>query len=573
MGAHRTQRPGVASASIGQHHAPLAPSPPRLPVRSMRFSVLTAVCDPPPDVLAACLDSVRSQMTDDVEHVIVDDASTSADVRDLLDAAARCEPRITLVRHDTRSGIVAASNSALDAATGEFVALLDHDDVLADDALAVMNRAITASTDLAYSDHDLIRPDGRFADPVHKPDFSPERLRQQNYITHFVVARRALVVEVGGFGVGFDGAQDHDLLLRLSERARDIVHVPEVLYHWRMTAASVALDPNAKQYAYERGRLAVAEHCERIGIAAEVELGRHLGTYRVKRAATRASTSVLIAASGGSATVWGRHRPHLAALLDSLADDRSMIDEIIVAVPAGDGSDGSDGTLDDRISRVVTHAPDASPFAVAARAATGDVAIVLDEAMMLDAGSSLAELLALLAGPDVAAVGSAQFHPDGCVRHGGLVVQGGTVASVLFGWHRDHSGPGRLMDVNREVSAVDLVGSAWRMRELRELLDTATLDTATLDTATLGVRTCLEAAADGRRVLWTPFTAFTRCDRERDNEGVAHPSGNATAIETPDHDRYYNPSLVPGRADWLELPGRAGAPPCTVDGDGRRHWS
>ncbi len=523
----------------------------------MKFSVLTAVCDPPPDVLAACLDSVRSQTHLDLEHVIADDASTSAKVRELLDAAAADEPRITLVRRDTRGGIVAASNQALAAATGEFIALLDHDDVLTDDALATMRNSITSSTDLAYSDHDHIRLDGRLADPVFKPDFSPERLRQQNYITHFVVARRTLVDEIGGFRPGFDGAQDHDLLLRLSERAREIVHVPRVLYHWRMTSGSVALDPNAKDYAYERGRRAVAEHCERIGIAAEVDLGRHLGTYRVRRTSRPGSNSVLIAAAGRSATVWGRHRPHLGALLDSLVIDGASIGEIIVATP--ECVDDVE-VVDERVTRVVTHAPDESPLAAAARAAAGDIAIVLDEAMVLDPGSSTDELIALLGEADVAAVGAAQFQPDGCVRDGGFVVQAGTVAPILFGWHRDHGGPGRLMAVTREVGAVDLIGSAWRTDDLRELLENAEGHGGT----TLGVRASLGARATGRRVLWTPFASFTRFD----NTELADAD-----TEIPQHDPYYNPNLVSGRADWLELPGCAGAPPYVVDAEGRRHWS
>jgi hypothetical protein len=523
----------------------------------MSISVVTTVCDPPVDVLRECLDSVRTQSHTDLEHVIVDDASGSTEVRTLLDAAARDDRRIRLIRRSVRGGIVAAGNDALDAATGDFVALLDHDDVLAPDALSSMHRAMTSNCDLAYSDHDLLRPDGRRADPVYKPDFSPERLRQMNYITHLVLARRSLVDEVGRFRAGSDGSQDHDLLLRLAERAREIVHVPEVLYHWRMTSGSVALDPSAKHYAYENGRRAVAEHCERVDLVADVELGRHLGTYRVRRTNRHARTAVLIASRGGSGTVWGRHRPHLSALLDSLAPDRDAIDEIIVSVP--DGVDVGD----DRITHVVTHRPGRSPFAAAAASASSDVAIVLDEAMILDEGSSVAEVVALLQDDDVATVGTAQFRPDGCVRHGGLVVQGGTVALILHGWHRDHGGPGRIMDVNREVTAVDLVGSAWHLDDLRAA---ATLPDGRSDGIELGVRACLAARAEGRRVLWTPFTSFTRCDRATDGTIVVD-------IDTPERDPYYNPNLAPGRADWLELPGRAGAPPSTVDSNGRRHWA
>jgi O-antigen biosynthesis protein len=538
----------------------------------MKFSVVTTVCDPPVDVLHECLESVRHQTHTDLEHVVVDDASQSTEVCALLDDAARADSRIAVIRRPTRGGIVAAGNDGLAAATGEFVALVDHDDVLARDALATMRRAMTAECDLAYSDHDLLRPDGRRADPVYKPDFSPERLRQLNYITHLVVARRSLVDEVGRFRAGFDGSQDHDLLLRLSERAREVVHVPEVLYHWRMASGSVALDPSAKRYAYDNGRRAVADHCERIGLAVDVDLGRDLGTYRVRRRIPPTSTSVLIASSGGSATVWGRRRPHLQALLDSLWADRDPIDEIIVSLPEGVD------VADDRITRTVVHAPGRSPFATAAAAANGDVAIALDEAMILDAGSSVAEMIALLHDSDVAAVGAAQFRPDGCVHNGGFVVQAGTVARILHGWHRDHGGPGRVMSVNREVSAVDVVGSAWRVERLRKILALGAVAPAAdvahgpADHEELGVRACLDARAEGQRVLWTPFSSFTRCDPVVASDDCSDGSFDA-AFETPERDPYYSPNLVPGRADWLELPGRAGAPPYTVDVSGRRHWS
>ena len=122
-----------------------------------------------------------------------------------------------------------------------------------------------------------------------------------------------------------------------------------------------------------------------------------------------------------------------------------------------------------------------------------------------------------------------------------------------------------MMDVKREVGAVELIGSAWMMEELRTVLE----HLPTHDTETMGVQACLDAVTHGRRVLWTPFTSFTRCNGER--TAVAQPEVLVTAM--PDHDPYYNPNLVPGRADWLERPGCAGAPPYVVDSDGRRHWS
>jgi Glycosyl transferase family 2 len=530
-----------------------------------RFSVLTTVCDPPLDVLDDCLASVRDQTFGDFEHVIVDDASESQEVRRLLTATAAADDRVRVHLRGERGGIVAASNDALRAARGDLVALLDHDDMLAAHALEAMDRSFTVDCDLAYSDHDMIRPDGRLADPVYKPDFSPERLRQQNYITHLVVARRSIVEAVGGFRVGFDGSQDHDLLLRVGERARSVVHVPELLYHWRMTSGSVALDPGAKHYAYERGRQAVADHCDRCGIDAEVEFGQHLGTYRIRRRPSdQVRVSILISSAGGSSVVWGRSRPHLATLLDSLVPTGSSAMEIIISRP-----DDLDDVGDGRVSAVVNHALDESPFGRAVvAAATGDIVVILDEAMLCIEPGSIAELAGLLADQSVGAVGSAQFHADGCVRHGGFTTHG-KPADILYGWAGDHGGPGRLMDVTREVSGVDLIASAWRIDDYRTFAG----EIARADSGTVGLQLCQRVRAGGRRVLWTPFSSWYRFDMAVGvDEERAIPRPSALVGSEP-VDPYYNVNLQEDRGDWLERPGRALAPPSVIDREGVRRWA
>ncbi|MEM1335515.1 MAG: glycosyltransferase, partial [Actinomycetota bacterium] len=182
---------------------------------------MTPVYDPPVDELAACLDSVDRQDGVAWEHIVVDDCSPNSAVRDLL--RARSSERRTMVERDRNGGIVEATNQAIERAAGEFVVFLDHDDVLAAPALQTMVAAVDAHpvpahVGLVYSDHDLLRSDGRCATPVYKPDRSPERLRNHNYITHLVAVRRSLLTSLGGLRPGFDGAQDHDLLLRVMER-------------------------------------------------------------------------------------------------------------------------------------------------------------------------------------------------------------------------------------------------------------------------------------------------------------------------------------------------------------------
>ncbi len=195
------------------------------------FSVITPVYEPPVSVLRDMIDSVRHQRFGDWELVLVDDVSPSDEVRDVLREAAQADRRITVVERTTNGGIVAASNDAVDRARGEFLVLVDHDDLLTADALEVMARAIEAdpNADYLYSDEDKVDADGRFYDLFRKPDWSPERLRGQMYTGHLSVMRTALVRQVGAFRAGFDGSQDHDLALRVSEQAGAVVHVPEVL--------------------------------------------------------------------------------------------------------------------------------------------------------------------------------------------------------------------------------------------------------------------------------------------------------------------------------------------------------
>ena len=238
-----------------------------------RFSILTPVHETPADILRKMLRSVRRQSFTDWELCLVDDFSRQPQVREILARAEAADPRIRVERREVNGGIVAASNDALRMATGEFVALLDHDDELHPDALAHVAAAIDADpeADYVYTDEDKIDLRGHHSQPFFKPDWSPERLRTQMYTCHLSVLRRSLVEEVGGFDPEFEGSQDWDLVLRTTERARTVLHVPRVLYHWRLLETSAAAAAAAKPWAFEAGPRAVQAHCARIGLRAEVE--------------------------------------------------------------------------------------------------------------------------------------------------------------------------------------------------------------------------------------------------------------------------------------------------------------
>jgi len=243
-------------------------------VAAPRFSILTPVYETPAGVLRKMLRSVQRQSHGDWELCLVDDGSKEPQVREILDGFAAKDPRIRVQYREDNKGIVAASNDALAMARGEFVCLLDHDDALHPDALMHVAAAIDATpeVDYVYTDEDKVDMRGIHSQPFFKPDWSPERMRTQMYTCHFSVLRRSLVEEVGGFDAGFEGSQDWDLVLKVTERARAVAHVPRILYHWRMLATSAAAGGEAaKPYAFEAGCRAVQAHCDRIGLPAKVE--------------------------------------------------------------------------------------------------------------------------------------------------------------------------------------------------------------------------------------------------------------------------------------------------------------
>jgi len=269
-----------------------------------RISVITPVFDPPLGAFLECAESMRRQTLVDWEWCVVDDCSSRPEVAAAL-ADLESDPRIKVVRRAENGGIVATSNDALSFATAEFVALLDHDDCLTPGALetvlAALDAEAGADVDYVYTDEAHVLADGREAAHFLKPTWSPERFRSSMYTCHLSVLRRSLVAELGGFRVGFDGSQDHDLILRATEeitrRDRRILHLPFLGYHWRNIATSVSRRTSTLSAAITNGRRAVQEQCDRLGIDAEVVHGKVGGAYRVVRRLPPGFTATVVVAT------------------------------------------------------------------------------------------------------------------------------------------------------------------------------------------------------------------------------------------------------------------------------------
>lgn len=249
-----------------------------------KISVVVPAYEPPEKFLCQMIDSLLEQTYENWELCIVDASPGNASMEYVLREYANRDSRIQWKKLEKNLGIAENTNAAFAMASGDFVGLLDHDDLLAPNALYEIAAALEKEPDIdvLYTDEDKVRGDSlEHFQPHLKPDFNLDLLRSNNYICHFFVAKRTLVKQVGGFLAAFDGAQDHDFIFRCVEQAEHIHHIPEILYHWRTHQSSTADNPDSKRYAFEAGRRAVEANLERCGLKGQVSHTKDYGFYRV----------------------------------------------------------------------------------------------------------------------------------------------------------------------------------------------------------------------------------------------------------------------------------------------------
>ena len=254
----------------------------------LKVSVVLPVHNTPKAWLADAIQSVRNQTYHHWQLIVIDDGSTLLETREYLDRLN--DPRIKLIHLTSSSGISRATNFGFEAAEGEVIALMDHDDMLAPSALSYIAQAFqSGELDIVYSDETVFSDDtdqireGWFGTPHLKPDYSPDLLLSHNYITHFLAFKRSLLLDVGGMRPEFDGAQDYDLLLRLTEKSERVGHISEPLYCWRQSRRSTSLDTGVKPEAHLRGKRALSEALARRGIEGEVLMANAPHFFRVRR--------------------------------------------------------------------------------------------------------------------------------------------------------------------------------------------------------------------------------------------------------------------------------------------------
>jgi GT2 family glycosyltransferase len=493
-----------------------------------RFSIVTPVYETPEKILRATLDSVRSQSFPDWELCLVDDASAQPHVGPILAQAAAQDPRIKVSRRQENGGIVASSNDALEMASGEFVVLLDHDDELHPDALALVQEATVADpeADYVYTDEDKIDVDGRHSGPFFKPGWSPERMRTQMYTAHLCVLRRALVEEVGGFDAEFEGSQDWDLVLRVSERARSVAHVPRILYHWRMLETSVASGGEAaKPYAYDAGTRAIQAHCDRIGLPARADRDLdHPGVYRLEqKLEERPLVSIVIPTGGQVREVRYEQTMLVTHCVRSIVEKSTYENyEIVVVVDSKVGQDVLDDLREiagERLRLVDFDRPFSfsSKINLGAVSSKGEHLLLLNDDMEVVTPDWIERLVMYSSMPAVGAVGARLVWEDGRLQHVGVEFQNGLPGHPYHGFGADFSGYGNCVLVARNCLAV--TGACLMTR--RELFDELGGLSTTLPVNYNDIDYCLKLRTLGKRVVYDPDTILFHFESSSRSTDVA----------------------------------------------------
>lgn len=474
--------------------------------RQPRISIVMPTWNSDPKWLQDAYQSLVAQFYPHWQLCIADDASDRRETLAWLRGVD--DPRVRITFLERNRGISEASNAALALADGDFVGLLDHDDLLSADALLEsVRQLVEADCDIVYSDEDKVDDAGRHFDPNFKPGYSPDMLLSQNYICHFLVVRRELLQEVGGFRVGFEGSQDHDLLLRLVERSERIRRIPKVLYHWRTHPGSTAADPGAKPESWRAGLRAVEDAMRRRGIQGRAEFGRFPHTYRVRRAI--AGTPLV------SIIIPFRDKPELLeTCVRSVLASTGYRSFEVLCVDNGSREHETHVLmekllrLDPRV-RVVEYAQPFNYSAInnfAVRHANGEHLLFLNNDTEVLEPEWLESMLEHSQRPDVGVVGARLLYGDGTVQHAGVIAGlGGVAGHAHLNISADAPGYFARAHLIQDLSAVTFA-CAMSRRDVFDRL--GGLNENELQIAFNDVDYCFRARELGYRVIYTPFAVL-----------------------------------------------------------------
>src|SRR5262245_29645829 len=472
-----------------------------------RISIIMPVYNVAEQWLRRAIDSVLAQLYPDWQLCIADDGSQVPHVRRVLEEYAERDRRITLVFRDRNGHIAEASNSALAVATGEVIALLDHDDELPPHALYLVAEEVNAypDVDLIYSDEDKVDEAGRRYEAYFKPDWDPDLFASQNLFSHLGVYRTALVRAVGGFRPGLEGSQDYDLALRCSRETQPerIRHIPYVLYHWRAIETSTARGP-VKRYAFVAARQALGEHFARDDERTVVSFGRFLALYRLQYPLPDHPplVTLIVEARDGFGTFRGQmlslllrtEYPRIELLVVGHSVHRPMMLDVLRDIETNGWG------------RVVPYEGELNRSALlnlAVHEARGSVLALLDWTLKPMNSDWLAEMVSHSLRPEIGAVGAKVLSPDGTIWQAGIVLGLRELGARPYrGLPGDAQGYFGRPQAIQSYAAVS--GECFVVR--REAFEqVGGFDAKNLPVSWNDVDFCLRLQEAGLRNIWTPY--------------------------------------------------------------------
>ncbi len=527
-----------------------------------RFSIVVPVYDVEKKWLIETIDSVRAQHYQDWQLCLINDGSTKAHIKQTLDYHADNDTRIIAHHHSENLGIAESSNTGLSIADGEYIILLDHDDLLEPDALAQLAQTIAQypDADLIYSDEDKVDTAGVFSHPFFKPGYSPTLLLCQNYFGHLVALSRELLQDIGGFRTGYDGAQDYDLVLRGSSAAKRIVHIPQVLYHWRQIAGSTAFFFGEKNYAWDAGQRALQDYLNLHYPGSNAEKAHLPGTYRVDyKISGRPSVSVIIPF---------RDQPELLdCCLNALFAHTDWRRLEGIGIDNQSSHRGIDQVKQKWSARQpglqFVDYPHAFNFSsicnFGVEMAMGDYIVLLNNDVEIISPDWVESMLGLAQDPNGGAIGAILRYPDRSIQHAGIVTGiGGYAGHPFKGFAHNQIGYFGRLEVDSNVSAVT---AALLMVSRQKYLEVGGLDEDNFGIALNDVDFCLKLMQSGYRNVVTSKCQATHhesASRGYDNDSSRRARHEkeieyfqqkwATVLEQGDP--YYNPNLTLESEDY-----------------------
>lgn len=522
-----------------------------------RLSVVIPAYKTPERFLSAMLDSLLAQTYTNWEVCVADGSPKGEGVERVLKRYAMKDERFRYVILGENKGISGNTNAAIEMATGDFIVLADHDDTLAPDALFECVKAINQDPeiDVVYTDEDKLDIDGgELFEPHFKPDFNPDLLTSVNYICHLFVVNHELLLEVGLFKEEFDGAQDYDFILRCTEKARKICHIPKALYHWRCHQDSTASNPESKLYAFEAGARAVKAHYDRLGIPVKsVEKGIDYGIYHTTFEITGDPlVSVIIPNKD--------HSADLDLCMRSLIE-KSTYKNLEFIVVENNSSDPATFAYYEKIQKefefvhVVTWEREFNYSAInnfGVTFAKGEYLLFLNNDTELINPESIEEMLGYCQREDVGITGVRLLYSDDTIQHAGVVVGFGGIAGHTFiGLHKAESSYFNQAMCARNYSAV----TAACMMSKRSLFDQVGGFSEDLAVAFNDIDYCMKIRSLNKLVVYAPYALFYHYESksrgledtpekvERFNREIKKFSEKWPDI-LRDGDPYYNPNLT-----------------------------